>query len=271
MPQVIVLGSGTSTGIPLIGCHCPVCTSTDPHDQRLRTSILLKTRQQKNILIDTTPDLRTQLLQNKIEQVDAAIITHTHADHLHGIDDLRPLGFKQNTKIPLYTDAATAQTLQTRFSYIFTPPAGRPLGGGIPRLALQEFKTTYATQEFCQEDIVGEAFTFFSLPHGRLNTNAIIYDQFAYLTDIQDVRPSVIARLQQQHLQLLIIECLQPWPHDTHLGLAKTKEVIAAVNPARVGLIHMAHSFGHQQLTALMAAWRPNVFPLYDQQVLTWD
>ena len=271
MPQVVVLGSGTSTGIPLIGCHCPVCSSSDPHDQRLRTSILLTTRQGKNILIDTTPDLRTQLLQNKIEQVDAAVITHTHADHLHGIDDLRPLGFKQNTKIPLYTDKTTAQVLKNRFSYIFTPPPGRILGGGIPRLDLHEFKGDFATQEFCPEEIEGEPFTFFSLPHGRLNTNAFCYDRFAYLTDIQEVRPSVMAYLKQQQLKLLIIECLQPWPHDTHLGLAKTQEVITAVNPAQVGLIHMAHSFGHQQLTELMAQWRPNTFPLYDQQVLTWD
>ncbi len=271
MPQVIILGSGTSTGIPLVGCHCPVCTSPDPYDQRLRTSILLKTRTSKSILIDTTPDLRTQLLQNKIEQVDAAVITHTHADHLHGIDDLRPLGFKQNIRIPLYTDQQPAQVLRNRFSYIFRPPPGRPLGGGIPKLDLHEFKTDLSQTEFGQEEIAGEKFTFFSLPHGRLKTNAFIYDRFAYLTDVQEVRPAIIALLQQQQLKLLIIECLQPWPHDTHLGLDKTKEVIAAVNPACVGLTHIAHSFSHQQLSDLMAKWRAKVFPVHDQQVLTWD
>ena len=286
MPQLIVLGSGTSTGIPMVGCHCPVCTSTDPHDQRLRTSILLQTRHHQNILIDTTPDLRTQLLRAHIEKVDAAIITHVHADHLHGIDDLRPLGFKQEKKIPLYTDEVTSEFLRQKFPYIFKERTTRPLGGGIPRLALCSFgRLSYpandegdpaqvndaAAAEFRTVPIGPAEFTFFSLPHGHLRTNGFYHDGLAYLTDCHRVRPAVRAFLKAQKLKLLIIECLQPHPHDTHLGLAQTQEVIEDLNPPQVGLIHIAHSFSHQGLSELMAAWRPQTFPLYDEQILSWD
>jgi phosphoribosyl 1,2-cyclic phosphate phosphodiesterase len=218
------------------------------------------------------------------------VITHIHADHLHGIDDLRPLGFKQEQKIPLYTDEVTCEFLRQKFPYIFKERSARPLGGGIPRLALRSFgPLTYPPEdegwglaenprpglaandhEFCVVKIGADEFTFFSLPHGHLRTNGFYYEGFAYLTDCQRVRPSVLEFLKAQHLKLLIIECLQPAPHETHLGLAKTQEVITALGPEQVGLIHMAHAFSHEGLSKLMAAWRPHTFPVYDQQVLTW-
>ena len=119
MNKITILGSGTSTGVPILGCKCKVCQSTEPRNKRFRSSAIIELENQKRILIDTTPDLRTQLLNNKVDHVDAVIITHDHADHTHGIDDLRPFGFKSNKSIPVYTSEPAARSLTRKFPYIF--------------------------------------------------------------------------------------------------------------------------------------------------------
>ena len=239
MNVVTILGSGTSTGIPILGCKCDVCNSTNPANLRLRTSVFLTTALGKNILVDTTPDLRSQLLQHKPDSIDAVIMTHDHADHTHGIDDLRPYSLYQNKDLPLYCSPETAASIRRKFDYIFSP---KPvIGGGIPQLKLIEVPLGLLSIE--QED-----FEFFSLPHGRVHTTGFRHRSLAYLIDCHDVPIEVCERLKEMKLDWLIIDCVKPSPHDTHLGYDKTIEIIKKIQPLRAGLIHMGHEWDHDQL-----------------------
>jgi len=270
---VTALGTGTSTGIPLLGCECSVCHSLDHRDQRLRTSVYIETANGKHFLVDTTPDLRTQLLSNKISLVDFVIITHDHADHIHGIDDLRPLTFLPFKKsIPVYTDAPVAKNLQKRFDYIFNPKAQDKiyLGGGIPRLSLHQVELNK------EVTIENEKFIFFTYPHGHGETMGFLHEKLAYIVDCTEVPASLIEFLKSRQLDLLIIDCLQRHNHATHLTVAKSFEAIAAISPKKAGLIHMGHDLSHAHLTSLAQREFPDnqgisVFPLYDHQKLTYE
>ena len=263
--RITAIGTGTSTGIPIIGCLCNVCTSLDHRDQRLRTSIYVETRNGKKFLVDTTPDLRTQFLRNKISELDFVLITHEHADHLHGIDDLRPFGFKSSNKsIPIYTTLKTQQIIENRFDYIFksrTP--GATIGGGIPRLYLNDVPLN--------QNIVieGEEFYFFTYSHGHCETMGFIHEQMAYIVDCHNLSDKILDELRKRKLKLLIIDCVQNAPHSTHLCVTKTFEYIKQIKPAQAGLIHMGHDLGHQALLNIAKKeFGDHVFPLYDQQSL---
>ncbi len=263
--EIIVLGSGTSTGIPTIGCNCKVCKSDIKKNKRLRSSLFLRLNNQKKIIIDTTPDLRTQFLNNNIDDVDAAFITHDHADHIHGIDDLRPIGFKkENYSIPIYTSNETASILETRFSYIFQDHENKSLGGGIPRLHLNvisKIKTPVT--------ILDQSFTFFLLPHGIKNSLAFQHQNFAYLPDCHEVPDEILTYLAAQKLDLLIITCVQRPFHNTHLTLDKSFHYIDKIAAKNSGLIHMNHDLDHDELTKITKnTFKTNVFPLYDNQHL---
>lgn len=270
---VTALGTGTSTGIPLLGCGCSVCHSLDHRDQRLRTSIYITTAKGKHILVDTTPDLRTQLLNNKISTVDFVIITHDHADHIHGIDDLRPLTFLPFKKsIPVYADESIKKNLERRFDYIFAPGAQDKiyLGGGIPRLTLHQVELN---KELTIQD---EKFIFFTYPHGQGETMGFVHDKLAYLVDCTDVPESVINFLKSRQIDLLIIDCLQRHAHATHLTVEKCFKAISAISPKKAGLIHMGHDLSHAHLTTLAQGEFPSnqpisVFPLYDHQKVAYD
>jgi phosphoribosyl 1,2-cyclic phosphate phosphodiesterase len=252
--MIIALGTGTSTGIPMIGCHCVVCLSADHRDQRLRTSLFLKTKNNQNILVDTSTDLRTQLLNNKISAIDSIILTHEHADHLHGIDDIRPLTFGPPTKeIPLFTNSDTAHVLKERFSYIFR--------GGIPRIKLREVPTEVET------NISGDEFFFFNYPHGHGLTMGFIHESFAYIVDCMELSEERLQFLRSKKLDLLIIDCLQRKSHSTHLTVEKSFDYIEKISPQRAGLIHMGHDLSHRVLSDLaFKRFGNKVFPLYDQQ-----
>lgn len=267
--QIIVLGCGTSTGVPTLGCDCKVCASTDMKNKRFRSSILMQTSTQKNIIIDTTPDMRSQLLKNKIRSIDAAIITHEHADHTHGIDDLRPLCFYHNSQIPVYTNEVCATLLRDKFPYIFQRETffkdKKILGGGIPKL---ELKVVARTQE-----IEGIKFTFFELPHGHTKTLAVISEKFAYIVDCATIPKNVVSFLKEQKLDLLIIDCLRTKVHDTHLNLEKSLNYIKEIRPKKAGLTHMSHEFDYHQLARELKELPElkdiDIFPLYDEQILT--
>ncbi|MBP9680504.1 MAG: MBL fold metallo-hydrolase [Bacteriovorax sp.] len=258
------LGTGTSTGIPMIGCSCQVCRSIDHRDKRLRTSIYIETAKGNRILVDTTPDLRTQFLSNKISDIDFAIITHEHADHLHGIDDLRPLTFGPPSKeIPLYCNKATREAILKRFEYIFLKRDLKKhplLGGGIPRLSLHQV-------ELEQECILhGEKFFFFNYPHGHGETMGFIHDKMAYIVDCMEIPAHLLKLLEQQNLELLILDCLQRANHSTHLTVEKAFHYVKAIRPKRCGLIHIGHDLSHIQLQKLaFLEFGEKVFPLYDQ------
>ena len=268
--RIIALGTGTSTGIPMIGCSCKVCTSLDHRDQRMRTSIYVETDSGKKFLVDTTPDLRAQFLRSKISDIDFGIITHDHADHLHGIDDLRPLTFNPNkTVIPLYTDARTKKNIERRFDYIFRKPepGKTALGGGLPRLSLNavpmEKKIT----------IQGEAFLFFNYPHGHGNTTGFVHQsrssRMAYIVDCMEISPHLLKLLSDMKLDLLILDCLKRGHHTTHLSVDQAFEYISVIKPERTGLTHISHDLFHTELERLaFSRFGKKVFPLYDEEEL---
>ncbi|MDO9183841.1 MAG: MBL fold metallo-hydrolase [Bacteriovorax sp.] len=265
--SVTALGTGTSTGIPMIGCHCPVCTSLDHRDQRLRTSILLQTVNGKKILVDTTPDLRTQFLNNKISDIDFVIMTHDHADHLHGIDDLRPLCFGPPVReINLYCNEVTHKVVEKRFDYIFGAKdlTNKPiLGGGIPRLKLNTVPLLVETT------ISGESFFFFNYPHGHGETMGFLHQGFAYIVDCMEIPDELMTILKKKKIDLLILDCLQRSKHSTHLTVDRAFSYIEEIKPNRTGLIHMGHDLFHLDLMKMAKVqFGPSVFPLYDQQKL---
>ncbi len=275
--KIFILGSGTSTGVPMLGCSCNVCTSNDPYDQRMRSSFIIQIKneqqKQKNILIDTGPDLRTQLLRAKMTHIDSVIITHEHADHLHGIDDLRPFCFvPENHFIPIYTSHHCAQTMRKRYPYIFHSERfyneKKPvLGGGIPRLELHNL--ALRKKGFFSQVIEGLEFIFFFLPHGYGFTMGFITDGLAYLPDCHLVPPQVIQKCQQLKIQDLIIDCVQPLPHESHLCLEKAKAAILEIAPERAHLIHMNHFFSHRELIQYCHEhFLFPVAPLHDEQIL---
>lgn len=262
-----ILGSGSSTGIPVVGCNCQICRSSDPKDRRLRTSLFLETASGKSLLIDTGPDLREQLLREKIQKIDHVIITHDHADHLHGIDELRPFTF--NPKLPpieITCDDSTYKRLQLGFDYLFSPPvSGTPIGGGRPRLKLLPLQAP------CQVSLAGEAFQFFSNPHGLGETLGFIHGGLGYVIDCHEITDLNLQQLAAANLELLIIDCVQLEPHDTHLSLTKALEFIAQINPGKAGLIHMGHRLGHQALEAILERQNlESVFVCYDGQKLNY-
>jgi phosphoribosyl 1,2-cyclic phosphate phosphodiesterase len=272
---VTILGSGTSTGVPMVGCSCKVCTSLNTKDKRFRTSILIESAQGNNILIDTTPDLRTQLLTHSVKKIDAAIITHDHADHLHGIDDLRPYCFGPPIKkIPIVAERNTAMTMTERFPYIFKADEifskERPIiGGGIPLLDLRP--VIINDDDIVEIDIVGEKIKLFNLPHGHSKTTGIIHEKMAYIPDCHHISDQIVEKLSNISLDLLIIDCLQYDTHETHLNIDACFGFIRTMAPKRAILIHMNHEVLHNDLEKIAKQeFGTTVFPAYDGLKLTY-
>jgi phosphoribosyl 1,2-cyclic phosphate phosphodiesterase len=261
MNKITILGSGTSTGVPILGCKCKVCQSNEVRNKRFRTSALIELPDQKKILIDASPDLRTQLLLNQIDKVDAAIITHDHADHTHGMDDLRPFSLKSKIPLPVFTDVSTAESLKKKFSYIFDRSLYKDqaiLGGGIPLLDLKLIKAG-------PEQILDQDFTFLSLPHGHENTLGMIHQKMAYIVDCREIPEISLQKLYNAQLELLIIDCLRPEPHQTHLHLDLTLEYIKRINPRTAILTHLGHEWDYLQLMEeLKKRGVKNTFPALD-------
>ena len=263
--KLTILGSGTSTGIPMIGCQCNVCTSNLQENKRLRTSVYIETAKGRSILIDTTTDLRYQLLHNNINKVDFAFITHDHADHTHGIDDLRPLTFPPTgSSIPIYTYRDCAAQLEEKFSYIFKSHERRPnIGGGIPKLSLEPIDSP------CSMVIQGEQFDFLMLNHGYTQTLGIVHEKMAYIIDCHELSLEQIEFLKEKKLDLLILDCVTSHEHKTHLWQERSFDYISQIAPKECGLIHMNHALEHEQLKRdSHIAFSFPVYPTYDSQVL---
>lgn len=269
MNKITILGSGTSTGVPILGCNCLVCQSNDLRNKRFRTSAVIGLPSGKNILIDASPDLRSQLLRSKIDMLDAVIITHDHADHTHGMDDLRPFGFKAKKALPVYSDASAARDLTRKFPYIFDRENyfqdKAILGGGIPQLDL---KITQAGPD----KILDEDFEFFSLPHGHENTLGIRHSKMAYIVDCREIPLDVLKKLSDSKLDLLIIDCLRPQPHQTHLYLDRTLEYIEVIQPKLAVLTHMSHEWDYLNLmSTLIRRGLKNIIPAIDGEVFLYS
>jgi phosphoribosyl 1,2-cyclic phosphate phosphodiesterase len=245
------LGTGTSVGVPMIGCDCAVCRSTNPRNQRYRSSVLIRTAQ-GNILIDTSPELRLQLLREKVGIVHAVLYTHYHADHLFGLDDLRPIPRHLGGPVPLYCSGETEGKIRSTFSYAFGPEAEGLPSGFIPKLV---FKRIGNDPFMC----LGERVTPIPLLHAHFDVFGFRIGDVAYCTDVNKIPPDSWPRLQG--LRVLILDALRYNPHPAHFGLTEALEVIDRLKPDRAYLTHISHELDHEIVSRELPA---NVEMAYD-------
>jgi phosphoribosyl 1,2-cyclic phosphate phosphodiesterase len=253
--RLVFLGTGTSYGVPQIGCRCPVCTSSDPRDRRSRTAALIESGGRR-LLIDTPPELRLQLIAAGVSEVDAVLFTHDHADHVHGIDDLRALTVRQRSRLAIYGPAATMAELARRFGYIFdgTPP--QP-GTSKPELS------AHALEPDRETDIAGMSVRAVSLPHGEHTVFGYRVGPVAYLTDAKEIPDA--ARAQLAGLDVLVLNALLPRPHPLHLSIPEAVAAARQIGARRTFLTHLTHGTSHAQLAATLPA---GVAPAYDGLVI---
>ena len=236
-----VLGSGTSMGVPTIGCDCAVCRSSDPRDRRTRPSVLLEYAG-KVLMIDTTPDFREQAIRENIRQLDAVLYTHTHADHLLGIDDLRPLSFEHKpNKLPLYARPADAAFIRNMFRYIFDATYKF---GGLPQVELRPIEGPV--------ELFGARFEPVPVIHGETEILGFRFGSAAYLTDHSEVPEASLARLQ--NLDILFLDALRHKPHPTHSTVENSLKIVERVQPKRAFFTHICHDLPHEATNASLPA-----------------
>lgn len=235
--QIIFLGTGTSQGVPMIACHCPVCASTDPRDNRTRSSVVVQTPEAA-IAVDTGPDFRTQCLRERIEALDAVIYTHAHTDHIMGFDDLRRFcDLHAENKMPIYASPETMTALKRCFQFAFDGSARFP-GYINPEPHVVEGPFWIGETEI----------TPLPVPHGSILVNGYLFTRhgrrlFAYLSDCKAVSPEI--REQIAGVEVLCVDALRHRPHPTHMSLDEALEVAAAVRPGQTFLTHLCHDLGH--------------------------
>jgi phosphoribosyl 1,2-cyclic phosphate phosphodiesterase len=251
--KLTFLGTGTSTGVPSIGCDCETCLSEDPRDKRLRVSVLIE-HQDKKVLVDTSIDFRQQALRAGIRHLDAVLITHCHVDHVFGLDDIRPLNFRYGA-MGVYANNVAWTDLRRIFKYIFEPTH---FGGGLPQLLPH---TVESLAPFC----IGEdlEITPIEVIHGELPVIAYRFNDFAYATDLKVIPPSSMNALRD--LDVLVLDCVRIKPHSTHLCLEEALALIEELKPKRAFLTHLNHDILHARDTALLPE---NVHFGYDQLVV---
>ena len=233
--RLTFLGTGTSTGVPSIGCECETCLSEDPRDKRLRVSALVE-HAGKKILVDTSIDFRQQALRAGINYLDAVMLTHCHVDHVFGLDDIRPLNFRHGA-LGVYANEIAWRDLKRIFQYIFEPTH---FGGGLPQLIPH---TVEPLSSFC----IGEQIevTPIEVIHGKLPVIAYRFNDFAYATDLKTIPDSSMAALRG--LDTLVLDCVRIKPHSTHLCLEEALAYIEDLKPKKAFLTHMNHDFLHER------------------------
>jgi len=248
MERLTFLGTGTSTGVPMIGCSCKVCLSANVKDKRLRSSVWIEAGG-VSVVIDTATDFRTQALTAGIARLDAVFFTHHHADHIHGIDDLRSFNFIHRRAIPCYGTPDALERIKAMFSYIFD---GRPdTGGGKPMLELNAITAPVTIGSLTLEPI--------PVMHGDLGVYGYRVNATAYVTDCSRIPDSSLRRLMG--LDCLILGALGLKSHSTHFTLEQALDVIATLAPKRAYLTHLNHNTGHDEVSANLP---PGVFLAYD-------
>lgn len=236
--EIVILGSGTSMGVPTLGCSCAVCASSDPRNTRSRPSIAVQW-DSHTVIIDTGQDFRGQALREGIRHIDAVLYTHAHADHILGMDDLRPLSFRHPEGLPLYADDATGAVLHRIFEYTFSPNAKYPTRARVRLLPLNGQDSA---------EISGMRFQRVPLQHGDLSVGGYRFGSAAYLTDMNVIPENSFPLLQD--LDLLIIDALRWQHHPSHNTVEQALHWIDRVNPHQAFLTHIAHELDHAETEA---------------------
>jgi phosphoribosyl 1,2-cyclic phosphate phosphodiesterase len=258
LASLTFLGSGTSMGVPTLGCSCAVCRSAmspapegDPRNRRTRPSLRLSFND-KTVLIDTGPDFHAQALRERVSRVDAVFYTHSHADHILGMDDLRPLSFRNPGPLPLFADPETAAALRRVFHYTFRTEDRYPTSA---RVILHELSSEPGTTV----DLFGATFQRIPVTHGRETITGFRFGSAAYLTDMSDLPPESLPLLQ--NLDILILDALRHDPHPSHSHLAKSIAFVEQLQPRRAFFTHMSHDLDHAATEALLP---PHIRLAYD-------
>jgi phosphoribosyl 1,2-cyclic phosphate phosphodiesterase len=261
------LGTGTSMGVPTLGCRCAVCTSAvtpppagDPRNRRTRPSIHVAWHSEGGdhaVLIDTGPDFHAQAIREKVNHVDAVFFTHPHADHILGMDDLRPLTFALPDPLPLYADDQTAAAIERVFDYTFRPPNR---GTTIARVVLHRLEERSAIQ------LYGATIQRVPVNHGNLVISGYRFGSAAYLTDMSSIPEGSLAQLE--NLDILILDALRHTPHPTHSNVENSLRIVEQLKPKRAFFTHMSHDLDHAATDANLP---PNVCLAYDGLKLDFD
>jgi len=251
--RVTLLGTGSSGGVPFIGCECEVCQSINPKNKRLRVSIYIEVGDTK-ILVDTSPDMREQTLRAGIKRIDAVLFTHDHSDHTHGIDDLRSFNYLADASIPVYSNTRTTEILKKRFDYAFQP---RPEGKIWTRPSVTpHIIPDEPVSQFKVKDV---EITAFEQGHGKIKSLGFRIGNFAYSTDADYLSEEAFGALK--NLDIWVVDCLRYRPSPTHSHLEHTLEWVARVKPKLAILTHMTHDIDYEKLSTELP---PNIVPGYD-------
>jgi phosphoribosyl 1,2-cyclic phosphate phosphodiesterase len=245
------LGTGTSVGVPMVGCDCEVCLSSNPRNHRYRCSVLIRTPE-SNLVIDTGPELRLQLLREKVKVVHAVLYTHFHADHVFGLDDLRPFPRLLGGPVPLYCAGEVERKIREAFSYAFRPDAEQMPAGYVPKLVFHRITEEPFT-------VLGQRVVPIPLIHQQFNVLGFRVGDVAYCTDVSRIPPESWPLLED--LRVLVLDALRFKPHPAHFSVNEAIEVIDRVKPARAYLTHMCHEVEHEATNRRLP---PNIELAYD-------
>jgi len=251
-----ILGSGTSMGVPTLGCDCPVCTSADARDLRLRPSAAVAWDGHL-VVIDTGPDFRAQAIRHRIDRVDAVLYTHAHADHILGMDDLRPLSFKGEERIPLYADDATAAVLETIFAYTFSEESQYKLRA---RVRLHRLDGADSVELF------GASFQRIPLLHGHMETGGYRIGNAAYLTDMNAIPDASLPLLEG--VEWVVIDALRVRPHPSHANIEQASAWVEKIGARRAWFTHISHEILHREIEASLP---PHIRLAYDGLAIPFE
>ena len=250
--QLLVLGSGTSTGVPVIGCDCPVCRSDDPRNKRTRCSVLVKLPL-GNLLIDTSPEMRLQLVRERVGMVHAIAYTHHHVDHLYGLDDARMFPMKLGGPVPIFCEGETEETIRRVFHYAFEERALAYPAGGVPKIRFERIGPGVPFE------VLGQAILPIRLDHGRFKVLGFRIGDLAYCTDVSQIPDESWPMLEG--LDTLILDALRVEPHSAHFSVGQALAAIDRLKPKRSYLTHLSHGLDHEATEATLP---PRVALAYD-------